>query len=62
MVEPPTDASDMNAALAVARTNEEMIARLGWLFRRMAAVDGEIAVLLGEVSRRRASLPPTQPT
>ncbi len=52
----------MNAALAVARTNEELIARLSWLFRRMAAVEGEIALLSCELSRRRASLPPTQPT
>jgi hypothetical protein len=58
-----THAADMNAALVVARTNAEIIERLTWLFRRMAAMQEEIAVLLDEAVRRRESLPPTtQPT
>jgi hypothetical protein len=58
MNELPTLADDM----IVARTNEEIVERLAWLFHRMATVNGEIAVLLRELGRRRASLPPTQPT
>jgi hypothetical protein len=59
----PIPAADQNAAaLVVARSNEEILTRLSWLFRRMAVVEEEIAVLLDEVSRRRASLPPTPST
>jgi hypothetical protein len=62
MVEPPVHASDMNAALVVARSNDEIIARLHWLLRRATAAEEEIVALLRELGRRRASLPPTQPT
>jgi len=62
MAETPVHVADMNTALIVARSDEEIIERLAWLFRRMAAAGEEIAVLLDEVRRRRASLPPTAPT
>jgi hypothetical protein len=57
----PTRTAEVTAALVVARSNEEILKRLSWLFRRMAAADEEISMLLDEVGRRRASLPPTQP-
>ena len=63
MDEIPTRTTDVTAgALVVARSNEEILKRLSWLFRRLAVAEEEIAVLLDEVSRRRASLPPTQLT
>jgi hypothetical protein len=63
MDETPTRTADVSAAaLVVARSNEEILKRLSWLFRRMAAADEEISLLLDEVGRRRASLPPTQAT
>jgi hypothetical protein len=59
----PTPTADVTAAaLVVARSNGETLKPLSWLFRRMAAAQEEISVLLEEVGRRRASLPPRQPT
>jgi hypothetical protein len=51
-------------ALVVARTNEEIMARLDWLVRRATAAEEEIVALLRELNRRRAVLatPPPQPT
>jgi hypothetical protein len=62
MDETLTHKAEMATALVLARSNEEIIERLAWLFRRMAAAEEEIAVLLDEISRRRAFLPPTRPT
>ncbi len=62
MDETLTHTAEMATALVVSRSNEEIIKRLAWLFRRMAAAEEEIAVLLDEICRRRASLPPSPPT
>jgi hypothetical protein len=48
--------------MTVARTNEEIMARLDWLLRRATAAEEEILTLLSELNRRRASLPSTRPT
>jgi hypothetical protein len=61
----PTCAADETAgALVIARTNEEIMARLDWLVRRATAAEEEIVALLRELNRRRAVLatPPPQPT
>jgi hypothetical protein len=57
MDEAPTPAADMTAALVVARTNEDIMARLDWLLRRATAAEDEILALLHELNRRRVSLP-----
>jgi hypothetical protein len=55
----PTDAADETAtALVIARTNEEIMARLDWLLRRATAAEEEILTLFSELNRRRPSLPP----
>jgi hypothetical protein len=62
MDETPTRTADVTAAaLVVARPNEEILKRLVCSCAR-AAAEEEITVLFDEVGRRRASLPPTQPT
>ncbi len=65
MDETPTRTADETAAaLVVARTNEEIMARLDWLVRRATSAEEEIVDLLRELNRRRAVLasPPPQPT
>jgi hypothetical protein len=57
-----TPASDMTAAPVVARSNEEIMARLNWLVRRATDAEEEILALLHELNRRRACLPPSPPT
>jgi hypothetical protein len=58
----PTPEADMTAALVVARTNEEIMARLDWLLHRATIAEEEIVALLRELKRRRAALPFTPPT
>jgi hypothetical protein len=54
----PTPEADMTDALVVARTNQEIMARLDWLLHRALVAEEEIVALLRELKRRRASCPP----
>jgi hypothetical protein len=57
-----TRAVDLLSRVAVALTNEELTRLLDMYCCRIAATEGEIVALLGEMNRRRSSLPPTQAT
>ncbi len=62
MDETPTPRGDLLFAVAAALTNEEIIKLLDVSFGRLAAAEGKLVVLLGEINRRRMSLPLTPPT
>jgi hypothetical protein len=62
MDDTPTCAVDACCRVAAALTNRELANVLDVLFRRFAAAEGEMVVLLDERSRRAATLSSTPPT